>query len=100
MTYNVTAGGVFTLIENDTVRSVLQNISAILGTARGTVPMYREFGIDASVLDKPMPVAETLIAADVRETVERFEPRAKVTDVRLEVNASGKIKIVCEVEIT
>ena len=34
--------------EQDTVASVLQNIAVILSTPKGTVPGYREFGIDIS----------------------------------------------------
>lgn len=38
--------------EQDTVTSVLQNIAVILSTPKGTVPCYREFGIDiANILD-------------------------------------------------
>lgn len=40
--------------EQDTVASVLQNIAVILSTPKGTVPGYREFGIDISdILDRP-----------------------------------------------
>lgn len=39
--------------EQDTVTSVLQNIAVILSTPKGTVPCYREFGIDiANILDR------------------------------------------------
>ena len=36
--------------EQDTVTSVLQNIAVILSTPKGTVPCYREFGIDLSLI--------------------------------------------------
>ena len=45
--------------EQDTVASVLQNIAVILSTPKGTVPGYREFGIDISdILDRPENVAQ------------------------------------------
>ena len=41
--------------EQDTVASVLQNIAVILSTPKGTVPGYREFGIDISdILEPPI----------------------------------------------
>ena len=46
--------------EQDTVTSVLQNIAVILSTPKGTVPCYREFGIDiANILARPENVAPT-----------------------------------------
>lgn len=47
--------------EQDTVTSVLQNIAVILSTPKGTVPCYREFGIDiANILDRPENVAQPI----------------------------------------
>lgn len=67
--------------EKDPVKSVLQNIAVILSTPLGSVPMYREFGLDCSFLDKPMPIAKVMMVAPVREAVERWEPRATVLNV-------------------
>lgn len=69
------------LNETDAVSSVLQNIAVILSTPKGSVPMYRDFGIDWTYLDKPTPVAKVLMVAPVREAIERWEPRATVLHV-------------------
>ena len=53
--------------EQETVNSVLQNIAVILTTPKGTVPLYRDFGLDMSFVDKPRPVAEVMMVAPVRE---------------------------------
>ena len=43
----------------------------------GTVPGYREFGIDISViLCGPETVAQPMLCAAIKEAIERFEPRA------------------------
>lgn len=61
--------------EQDTVTSVLQNIAVILSTPKGTVPCYREFGIDiANILDRPENVAQPMLCAAIKEAIERFEP--------------------------
>lgn len=67
--------------EQETVSSVLQNIAVILSTPKGTVPQYRDFGLDNSFVDKPRPVAEVLMVAPVKEAIQRWEPRAEVLDV-------------------
>lgn len=83
MSFTVSATDLGHLRFNDqeTVSSVLQNIAVILSTPKGTVPQYRDFGLDNSFVDKPRPVAEVLMVAPVREAIQRWEPRAKVLDV-------------------
>lgn len=83
MSYTVSATDLKTIRFNagDTVDSVLQNIAVILSTPRGTVPLYRDFGLDWSFLDKPTPMAKVLMVAPVREAIERWEPRATVLNV-------------------
>ena len=67
--------------EKNELNAVLQNIAVILSTPMGTVPLYRDFGLDWSFLDKPTPVAKVLMVALVREAIQRWEPRATVLDV-------------------
>lgn len=67
--------------EENTVNAVLQNIAVILSTPLGTVPLYRDFGLDWSFLDKPRPIAEVQMVAPVREAIHRWEPRATVLNV-------------------
>jgi len=73
--------GKISLGETDLVKSVMQNVSNILRTSVGTVPMYREFGIDARFVDSPINVATPIIYATIREAIEEFEPRCKVVDI-------------------
>ncbi len=89
----------YTLCENDTAKSILQNITLIIGTKRGTVPMYREFGIPMAFLDRPAIVAATVLAAEVEEALERFEPRCTPKNIRCEANELGEMVIILEVEI-
>ncbi len=87
--------------EPDLVQEVLRNIAIILYTPKGSVPMYREFGLDHSFLDKPMPVAKTLAIAPVREAIETWEPRATYKDMTISYDPSnpGKLTFTVEVEI-
>ncbi len=89
------------LNEEDTVKSIRQNIAMILSTFRGTVPLYRDFGISAEAIDKPINVARTLLIADIRESIEGYEPRVTVSGITFEMDATQpmKLKPVVEVEI-
>ncbi len=103
MSYKVKGGAPaasYVFIETDTVRSVLQNLSLLYATKRGTVPQYREFGLPMEFIDKPMHVAQTLAVAEIIEATEIFEPRATIVDVSFEIdNISGRMIPVVEVEI-
>jgi hypothetical protein len=84
-----------------TVKSVLQAVKLVLTTPKGTVPMYRDFGIDMEFLDQPTPAAEQRARMDIREAVEAWEPRATVTDITFAKDAlhTGKLVPTVEVEI-
>lgn len=87
--------------ESDTLSSVLQNIAVILSTPKGSVPQYREFGLSAVFLDKPTPMAKMMIRAEVREAIERWEPRAQFVGMTFEerITQPGTLWPAVEVEI-
>ena len=47
------------MIENDLVTSVLQNLMCLVSTRKGTIPMYRDFGLPMEWIDKPIDAAAT-----------------------------------------
>ena len=87
------------LNERDAVSSVLHNVALILATPKGTVPLYRDFGLDREFLDMPTPEAEVRMIAPIREAVEKWEPRATVKDVFFTRSRDGSGKLVAHVEI-
>lgn len=103
MTYTVNAVNLSAvrLLENETVISVLQNIALVLRTPKGSVPMYREFGLSQTFLDKPMPVAKVMMISELKEAIERWEPRAEFVGVTFSANASnpGELDPTVEVRI-
>lgn len=60
---------------------IMQNVKTILTTPKGTVPLFREFGLDTTLVDDPLPVAQAKYTAQIIETVQKYEPRAIVTKV-------------------
>ncbi|MDR3089862.1 MAG: GPW/gp25 family protein [Desulfobulbaceae bacterium] len=63
------------------VEEMIQNVRMILTTAKGTVPLDRDFGLDCSVLDQPSPRAVALLSVEIYSQIKRYEPRAKVVRV-------------------
>lgn len=93
MTYRITPGslGPLKLNETDTVTSALQNVAIILSTWEGTVPLYRDFGISSEYMHMPIPAAKALLRAEIKEKVERYEPRVSVIGVTFEEIGNGLI---------
>lgn len=87
------------LNEQDTVSSVLHNVALILATPKGTIPMYRDFGLDREFLDMPIPEAEVRMIAPIREAVQEWEPRATVKDVFFTKSGDGSGRLLAHVEI-
>lgn len=101
MTYTIRSDSkpTFALAENDTTQSILQNLFLLLETRKGTVPMYRSFGLSQSFVDKPQAVATALAATEIREAIEEYEPRATLLDLRTEADENGNTVFVLEVKI-
>ena len=102
MRYKVQVGGtaVYKLNQTDRVASVLQNLTLLYATKQGTVPLYRDFGLPMKFIDKPLPVAQTIAAAEITEATERFESRATVSGITFETDrVSGRLIPIVEVDI-
>ena len=103
MEYTVSASDLanIQLNEEDEIKEVLRNVAVILATPKGSVPMYRSFGLDMSFLDKPMNVAKNRAIIPVREAIEEWEPRAVYKDITLMSDPSnpGKLTFTVQIEI-
>lgn len=95
---SLTQGEELELGAADAVKSVAQCVKLILSTPKGTVPMYRDFGVDLSFLDLPTPAAEQRARIEIREAVERWEPRVEVKDITFSVQ-EGKLIPTVEIEV-
>ena len=87
------------LNEPDRVKSILQNIGILLRTLRGSVPLYREFGMQMGFVDRPMTVAAPAVIVEIREAIQRFEPRAELVSVSFRHDADGVLSPEVEVNI-
>lgn len=77
---------------------ILQNVKTILTTIKGSVPLDRDFGIDSSLIDRPINIVKPLLVKEIKEAIEKYEPRAKFHSVSWKGNGSdGKIVPVVKV---
>lgn len=76
----------------DLRREIERNVRTLLTTPVGTCPLYREFGIQLTALDQPLEVAQNIMAVEIMDAVERWEPRVRVTDVTVEADANGSLQ--------
>lgn len=99
--YQVSALGSLRLGETETVRAILRNVAVILATRKGSVPLYREFGISWDALDKPLPIARSMMIPEIREAIEKWEPRAvfRGVEFRQDPAQPGTLIPIVEVEI-
>lgn len=102
MTYKVSPVdlGALRLNETQTVASVLQNVAVILSTPKGSILLYREFGLSMDFVDKPAPVARAMAYAAVKSAVETAEPRAEVVGIVFRDGQAGELIPIVEVIIS
>lgn len=81
------------------VEEVLRNIAVILATPLGSVPLYRDFGLDQSFLDKPESEALNCLTSPVREAIERWEPRAEFVELTVSRDLSNPGRVIPTVEV-
>lgn len=101
MTYKVSPADLqhIRLNETDEVASILQNVAVILATRKGTLPLYRQFGLQQNFVDKPIPVAKAMLYAEVKEAVEEYEPRVEVVGISFEEGTDIPGKLIPTVEV-
>jgi phage baseplate assembly protein W len=102
MTYTIdcSQGVDLTLAPENQVQEVIQGIFILLNTPVGSVPCYREFGIDVEYLHKPMQLAKTLFAAAVTDAIEQFIPGVQLQSVSFAGNADSPSTLRPILEVT
>lgn len=78
---------------SNVMEEVIQNVQTIIATPIYSTPLNRSFGVDAIMLDLPLPVLQAKLAAEIVQAIEKFEPRVAVVKVSFTGNAeSGHVK--------
>lgn len=62
-------------------------LETLLSVSSGSQPMDREFGIDYDgIVGYPTPTAKNMLALEITEKVEKYEPRVKITRITFDVD--------------
>lgn len=75
----------------NTLEEIFQNINTILSTAKYSVPLFREFGMDAFFIDKPMTTIRPTLIAEMIDVIEKFEPRVIVEEIKMSGEIDGQL---------
>jgi phage baseplate assembly protein W len=90
-----------TVIERDTIKSVLQNIRVILTTPKGSDVHRPDFGSELyRFIDQPLTTLTAgKIKAYIVDEIERWEQRVKVKEIKLDRRLDRtKIQLVLAIE--
>lgn len=76
----------------DEFRDIKRCLETLLAVAAGTQPLDRDFGIDYDgIVGYPIPVAQNMLALEITEKVERYEPRVVVDKIEFTSNGAQLI---------
>lgn len=73
------------------INEIARNLNTLYGTIAGTVPMDRNFGLNNDFVDYPPDVAKNMIALEMTEKTELYEPRVEVNEVTFTSTIDGTI---------
>ncbi len=83
------------IIFNDISKSEAEDIKRCLTTLysvrEGEQPLDRSFGLSQEYLDKPMPIAQNMLALEIIEKTSRYEHRVSVDRVNFEYGNDGQL---------
>lgn len=86
-TVDFSKGMTLSLAPETYLDEVKQSLYILVNTFRGETPCYREFGVNADYLHKPVTIARAMYAATVTDAIERFLPQVQVKRVKFDEDA-------------
>ena len=81
----------FNYLDATVLEEIQRNLGCLYGTAEGTCPGDRHFGIDQSFESYPLNVAQNLFALEVIEKTEEYESRAEILDISFSYEEDGNM---------
>ena len=76
-----------------------ERLKLLLTTRIWTVVLDRDFGIDMSFIDKPLPIAKRLYTIEVINKIKKYEPDLRVQKITFKSGSSIE-KLIPTVKIT
>ncbi|MGL6063837.1 MAG: hypothetical protein ACRC0S_01995 [Fusobacteriaceae bacterium] len=93
-------GGNNLIVDNREVPQIeiLKQLYILLNTVRGEVPLFRDFGLDGRMVDKPITIIQNSLFIDLENQIKKYIPGLKLLNIQVE-NTDHNLNIKCEVEI-
>ena len=60
-----------------------EQLNLLFSTPKGTVVLDRDFGIDRSCLDLPIPIAKTVLAAELAGQIPKYLENLELVEIKL-----------------
>ena len=73
------------------IEEILQNVTVLLTTVVGSVPLDRELGINATFIDDPLPRGMMQATIFAIETLREYEPRVDVQEIDFAPNPEAAL---------
>lgn len=77
---------------------IIQNCQTILSTTKFSVPLDRDFGVDANYVDVPLLSAKAKAESEIFAALKKYEPRVTVKQITWNADIEGmlraKVKVV------
>lgn len=83
---------------NGEVADIKRCLKTLYQTPEGTCPLDREFGINTDFVGMPINVAKNLLAVEITDKTDKYEPRATIKTINFQAGYGGQLK--AEVVIT
>lgn len=81
------------------VAEILQNLRTIITTTKYSVPLDRNFGIDADMLDLPINVVQAKLQSEMITAIKKYEPRVEITSISFTGTEDGVLAPKVQVRI-
>lgn len=81
----------FNYLDATGLEEIQRNLGCLYGTAEGTCPGDRHFGLGQSFESYPLNVAQNLFALEVIEKTEEYESRAEILDISFGFEEDGSM---------
>lgn len=78
-------------IDGNITDDILDCLKNILITPAGTVPFDRNFGIDMSIIDEPLNLAEGKLIVEFTRKIQQYEPRVKIKQVIFSLDKNNNL---------
>lgn len=81
----------------DEAQEIAQNISVLMGTPKGSVPLERGMGLSMRYKDQAPKVARMMFSEELQDAIDHYEERANLSAAEATIEEDGTMKVVAEV---